>query len=75
MLARKAARREVEQRHREIRSEPITHVLRRPEADRLFLISNLDPDQVARRHRLWQWLHLSFALAAGAGLVALLLDR
>jgi hypothetical protein len=75
MLARKAARREVEQRHREIRSEPVTHVLRRPEADQLFLISNLDPDQVARRHRLWQWLHLIAAAAAAVGLTALLLDR
>jgi hypothetical protein len=75
MLARKAARREVEQQHRDIRSQPVTHHVRQPEAGRPFLISNLDPDQVARRHRLWQWLHLLFALAAGAGLVALLVGR
>jgi hypothetical protein len=74
MLARNAARREVEQRHRDIRAQPVTHILRRPDSGQLFLVSNLDPEQVARRHRLWQWLHLGAAVAAGAGLVAVLLD-
>jgi hypothetical protein len=70
-LARRAAQREVERRHREILSQPVTHVLRKPADGRPFLVSTLDPMQVARRHRLWQWLHLLFALAAGGVLLGM----
>jgi hypothetical protein len=70
-LARRAAQREVERRHREILSQPVTHVLRKPADGRPFLVSTLDPVQVGRRHRLWQWLHLLFALAAGGALLAM----
>ena len=70
-LARLAARREVERRHREILSQPVTHVLRKPADGRPFLVATLDPVQVGRRHRLWQWLHLMFALAAGAAMLAM----
>jgi hypothetical protein len=70
-LARRAAQREVERRHREILSQPVTHVLRQPADGRPFLVSTLDPVQVGRRHRLWQWLHLLFALAAGGAMLAM----
>jgi len=70
-LARRAAQREVERRHREILCQPVTHVMRKPADGRPFLVSTLDPMQVGRRHRLWQWLHLLFALAAGGALLAM----
>ncbi len=70
-LARRAAQREVERRHREILSQPVTHVLRKPADGRPFLVSTLDPARIGRRHRLWQWLHLLFALAAGGALLGM----
>lgn len=70
-LARRAAQREVQRRHREIMVQPVTHVLRKPDAGRPFLVSNLDPAKLGRRHRLWQWLHLVLALTAGGAIVAM----
>ena len=70
-LARRAAQREVKRRHREILSQPVTHVLRKPDDGRPFLVATLDPMLVGRRHRLWQWLHLLFALAAGGAMLAM----
>jgi hypothetical protein len=46
-------------------------VLRKPADGRPFLVSTLDPMRLGRRHRLWQWLHLLFALAAGGALLAI----
>lgn len=70
-LARRAAQREVQRRHLVILSQPVTHVLRKPDNGRPFLVSNLDPAKLSRRHRLWQWLHLLFALTAGGAMLAM----
>jgi len=70
-LARRAAQREVQRRHLEILAQPVTHVLRKPDSGRPFLVSNLDSAKLGRRHRLWQWLHLLIALAAGGAIVAM----
>ncbi len=67
MLARQAARREVQKRHREIRLDAGTHVLHKPADGRLFLLSDLDPNALARRYQLWAWVHLAAFLAAVAG--------
>ena len=64
-LARRAAARDVARRHNEIRSQAGTHVLRKPPDGRLFLLSNLDPDKLARRYALWTGLQLFIALGAG----------
>jgi hypothetical protein len=71
-LARRAAQREVQQRHAQVLSQTPAHVLRKPANGRPFLVSNLDPAKVGRRHRIWQWLHLLAALAAGGAMLAVL---
>lgn len=50
-LARAQARREVRLRQAQRRAAPELHVVRKP-AGRLFLISDLPPDTIARRYRL-----------------------
>ncbi len=64
-LARLAAKREIEKKHREIRSSPGVHVLRQPKDGRLFLLSNLDPDKLARKYTVWSAVHLTIFFAAG----------
>lgn len=73
MLARAQARREVRKNHNELRAQPGTHLVHPPRDGRLFLISNIDPDRLSLRYRIWAWLHLiAFAGAvAGAGWLAL----
>jgi hypothetical protein len=61
-LARSQARREVRRQHNEIRTQPGTHILHRPRDGRLFLISNIDPEKLVRRYRLWAWVHLAALL-------------
>lgn len=70
-LARLAAKREVEKKHREIRQEGNTvHVMRKPGDGRLFLLSNLEPKKLSRKYTLWGWFHISvFFLACGAALL------
>jgi len=63
-LARQAARREVEKAHREARSEADLNTLRCPTEGQLYLISNLDPDQIARRYLCWAIFHLAVFFAA-----------
>ena len=70
-LARRAALREVQKSHREIRSESGVNVLRKPRDGRLFLLADLDPNHLARRYGLWTWIQLAIAIAAGAGLLVL----
>lgn len=66
--ARRAAKREVEHRHRDIRlSGNVTHVMRKPRDGRLYLLSNFDPDQLARRYARWAWFHLAAFVGAGIG--------
>jgi len=63
-LARQAARREVDKLHREARNEPDLHTLRCPGNGQLYLLSNLDPDKIARRYLWWAIFHLSVFFAA-----------
>lgn len=68
--ARKAAVKEVEDRHRDMQSSPDVHVLRAPRDGRPFLLSNRDPDRLARLYQWWSWLHLGvFVTVAVASLV------
>lgn len=66
MLARSQARREVRKSHNEIRTQPGTHVLHQPRDGRLFLVSNIDPQNLHRRYTLWAWLHLVVLVGAVA---------
>lgn len=72
-LARKAAVREVEKQHREIRLQDGVHVVRKPRDGRLFMLSNLSPEKLASKYRWWAWAHLAFLLGAvvGFGYIAL----
>ena len=63
-LARQAARREVEKVHRQARSEADLNTLRCPAEGQLYLISNLDPDKIARRYLWWATFHLAVFFAA-----------
>lgn len=55
-LARAAARREVERLRDEMLAAPEAHVVRRPTEQGLYLISDLDPQRLARHHR---WISLA----------------
>ncbi|MEX0959405.1 MAG: hypothetical protein WDZ63_08950 [Burkholderiales bacterium] len=66
LLARGQAQREVKQLHREIRTQPGTHILHMPHDGRLLLIANIDPEKLARRYRIWAVLHLA-AFIGGVG--------
>jgi hypothetical protein len=70
-LARSQARREIRRQHNEIRTQPGTHVLHKPRDGRLFLISNVDPEKLVRRYRIWAWVHLGALLGAVATAAAL----
>lgn len=63
-LARQAARREVDKLHRAARQEPDLHTLRCPDNGQLYLISNLDPDKIARRYLWWSAFHLCVFFAS-----------
>lgn len=63
-LARQAARREIDRQHRDTRNAADVHTLRRPPAGQLYLISNLDPDRIARRYLYWAAFHLTLFFAA-----------
>lgn len=65
-LARAQARREVLKQRHEVLSAPEAHVMRRAEG-RLYLISDLDPERIARRYRLWAGFHLAVFLGSAAG--------
>lgn len=68
MLARQAAKREAEKRLAQAHAEPDTHFMLRPHDGRLFLISNFDPDKLARRYKLWAWAHFVIFFGALGGL-------
>ena len=70
-LARRQARREVEQQHRDIRMRAGTHMLRMPADGRLFLISNYLPGKLRLTYLLWAWAHTAIFIGAGAGAWAL----
>lgn len=64
MLARQAAKREVAKRMQEAQAAPDIHLMSKPRDGRLFLISSLDPYDLARRYMLWSWAHLLVFIAA-----------
>lgn len=66
-LALLAAKREVAKQHGEIRLKDGVHLLRKPGNGRLFLLSNLQEENLARKYVLWGWFHLlTFVGAAGS---------
>ena len=66
-LARQAARREIANRHSELRNSADVHAVGRPHTGQPYLLSNLDPQRLARRYLLWSFFHLAaFLLALGA---------
>ncbi len=71
-LARAQARREVERMHNEQRQAGELHTMRLPPDGRLYLISNLPPDKLGRRYRLWSLAHLLIFFGALAGLAVAL---
>jgi len=71
-LAVLAAKREVAKQHIEIRLKDGVHLLRKPRDDRLFLLSNLPEERLARKYVLWGGFHLLTCLAAAGGAAYLL---
>ena len=71
-LARRAALREVRKTQQEILSQAGVNILRKPRDGRLFLLSDLSPEQMARRYGFWTLIQLAIALGSGAGLLVLL---
>ena len=67
-LARQAARREVARLHREARNEADVNTLRRPATGQIYLLSNIDPDKLARRYLWWAAFHLAVFFGALAAL-------
>ncbi|HEU0187920.1 MAG TPA: hypothetical protein VFR06_08510 [Gallionellaceae bacterium] len=67
LLARKAAKREAEQRLKVLRAAPDTHYMVQPADGRLFLISNFDQDALASRYKFWSWAHVIIMLGALIG--------
>lgn len=63
-LARSAARREVEARHREARNSADLHLMHYPADGRLYLLSNVPAEKLARRYKIWAWGHLAIFFAA-----------
>lgn len=63
-LARQAARREVAKMHKEARNDPDVHTLACPRNGRHYLLSNIDPNKLARRYLLWSGFHVTVFLAA-----------
>lgn len=66
--ARATARQEVTALRDQALAAPEAHVVRKPADRRLYLISDLDPDRLMRRFRLWAAYHLTLFLGGAAGL-------
>lgn len=71
-LARKAAMREVEKHHRELRTQNGTHVMRAPSNGRLFILSNYSPQKLRNKYLFWSTVHLLIVLASITAVVWLL---
>lgn len=63
-LARRQAKREVAQAQREVRQNAEVNIMHVPDDDRMYLISDLEPDRLASKYRLWAWLHLAIFFGA-----------
>jgi len=68
LLARQAAKREARKRLDEARAEADTHFMLKPRDNRLFLISNVSAEKLARRYAMWTWLHLVIFFGALGGI-------
>ena len=67
-LARSQARREAKAQVVQAAAAPAVHMMRRPADHRLFLLSNMSPERLARKYLLWKWLHLTlFFVGLGIG--------
>lgn len=60
----RAAERQVDARHREMRLEPGINLMRSPADGRPFLLSNRDPEDLQQRYKWWAWCHLAVFLGA-----------
>lgn len=71
--ARLAAQREIRERRVNTTADtrPV-HTLSRPDDDRLFLIANALPEQIAARFRYWSWTHLTLCIISTSAAVTLL---
>lgn len=65
--ARKKARAEVEKEHTKHRLAPGVHTLRAPSHGRIYLLSNIDPDRLAKRFQYWSWFHLAVFIGSAVG--------
>ena len=63
-LARAQARREIAANHRELRASSELHVMHLPEDGRLYLISDMEPDNLASKYRWWSWFHIAIFFVA-----------
>lgn len=54
-----AAGEEVDSRHRELRLDPGLHVMSEPTDGRPYILSNRDPEELARRYKRWGWFHMA----------------
>lgn len=68
MLARQAAKREAAKRLDAWRTQPDVNYLLQPRDGRMFLISNLPQDRLARRYAFWTWANLAMFFGALGGL-------
>lgn len=66
-LARRAAHREIEKNHHELRLRDGVHLIRKT-AGKMFLIADRTPDKLASRYRIWAWVHLGLLFGACAAL-------
>jgi hypothetical protein len=65
-IARAEARAEVEAGHREKRRRDGPHLMRQPRDGRLYLLSNRQPGELARRSARMAWIHLIMLVGAAA---------
>ncbi|MGB8339064.1 MAG: hypothetical protein WCD07_06380 [Burkholderiales bacterium] len=65
-LAREEAKRVVAQNMNKTRTNSGLNIVREPTSDRLYLLANLVPEQLAPRYYYWGWFHL---LAFFAGVI------
>jgi hypothetical protein len=70
-LARRQARREVEADQRQRLSREGTHTLRKPQDDRVYILSNLVPEKLRTGYLCWAWGHALLCIAASGGAVGL----
>ncbi|HEX5364133.1 MAG TPA: hypothetical protein VFW59_07670 [Gallionella sp.] len=68
MLARQAAKREVAKMQRAAQALPDVHLIGPPRDGKLFLISNLTPERLARRYLFWSMAHLAIFFGALLGI-------